>query len=110
LCPGRRIRRDRGVLRVVALDSAAGTPHRNMGVWVRWIAGFTGSGEHITGRPDGEEQRTDQHGAVVYCDVPANTPLTLSAVNALGRAGLDSLIVRAAGGSITSVRLFTRRP
>jgi len=109
-CPGRRLRRDRGMVRVTAVDPDTEKPQGNMVVWLRWIAGFVGRGEGIMGKPEGEEQRTDDKGTVVFCDVPADLPLTVSAVNALGRPGRDSLVVRAPGGTVTPVLLVTRRP
>lgn len=109
-CPGRRLRRDRGMVRVTTVDPDTGKPQGNMAVWLRWIAGFVGRGEGIMGKPEGEEQRTDEKGSAVFCDVPADLPLTISAVNALGRPGRDSLVVRAPGGTVTPVLLVTRRP
>ena len=109
-CPGTTLRRDRGVLRVTAVDSVSSRPLANMLIWLRWVDGFSGRGEGLMARTSGEEQRTDQDGGAAFCTVPANTPLTLSAVNAVGRAARDSLIVRASGGSITAAQLRTRRP
>lgn len=110
ICPGQRLRRDRVVLRVTAVDSATSRPLANMQVWLRWVGGFVGSGEGLMARTSGEEQRTDQNGGAAFCGVPANTPLSLSAVDALGRPARDSIIVRATGGGITAVQLRTRRP
>jgi hypothetical protein len=109
-CPGQRLRRDRGILRVNAVDSTTSRPLANMQVWLRWVAGFVGRGEALMARTSGEEQRTDKDGGAAFCDVPANTPLTLSAVNALGSPARDSIIVRATGGGITGAQLRTRRP
>lgn len=109
-CPGQRLRRDRGMVRVLARDAEGGRPLANLAVWLRWVAGYAGRGEGITARPEGEERRTDDKGAVTFCDVPAGTPLTLSAVNALGRPGRDSMMVRAAAGTVTPALLRTRRP
>ena len=109
-CPGQRLRRDRGVLRVTAVDSATSRPLPNMQLWLRWVGGYVGRGAGLMARTSGEEQRTNQNGEAAFCDVPANTPLTLSAVNALGRAARDSIIVRATGGGITAAQLRTRRP
>ena len=109
-CPGRRLGRDRGVLRVTAVDSATSRPLTNMLIWLRWVGGYVGRGEGLMARTSGEEQRTDQNGGAAFCDVPVNTLLTLSAVNALGRPARDSIIVRASGGGITAAQLRTRRP
>jgi hypothetical protein len=110
LCPGESLRRDRGILRITAVDSVTSRPLPNMLVWLRWVDGYSGRGEGLMARTSGKEQRTDQDGSAAFCAVPANTPLTLSAVNAVGRATRDSVIVRASGGGITAAQLRTRRP
>jgi hypothetical protein len=109
-CPGRRLRRERGIVLVAAVDSASNRPLANMLVWLRWVGAYVGRGEGLMARTSGEEQRTDRGGGAAFCDVPANTPLIVSAVNALGRPARDSIIVRATGGSITAAQLRTRRP
>jgi hypothetical protein len=111
LCPGTRLRGDRAIVRLVATDSLTDQPLVNMGVWLRWAGDFVGRGEGImAGNRGGSEVRTDDRGLAVFCDVPADMPLTVSAVNALGRPASDSLVVRAAAGQITPARLRTRRP
>ncbi|HEX9562679.1 MAG TPA: carboxypeptidase-like regulatory domain-containing protein [Gemmatimonadaceae bacterium] len=111
MCPGVRAKRDRGIVRIQAVDSATNSPLTNMAVWLRWAGDFVGRGQNVTaGNRGGEEQRTDAQGSVVYCDVPVNMPLTVSAVNALGRPARDSIVVRAVGGRITTALLRTRRP
>ena len=109
-CPGEMLRRNRGVLRITAIDSATSRPLPNMLVWLRWVDGYSGRGEGLMARTSGREQRTDQDGGAAFCAVPANTPLTLSAVNALGRPARDSIIVRLSSGGITAAQLRTRRP
>ena len=109
-CPGTRLRRDRGVVRITAVDSITSRPLPNMLVWLRWIEGYSGRGEGLMAKVSGEEQSTDQNGSAAFCAVPANTPLALSAVNGVGRPARDSIIVRAAGGSITPAQLRTKRP
>ena len=109
-CPGRRLRRDRGVLRVTAVDSATSRPLANMQVWLRWVGGYVGRGEALTARTSGVEQRTDKNGRAAFCDVPLNTPLTLSAVNALGHPARDSMMVRMTVGGVIAAQLRTRRP
>jgi hypothetical protein len=110
LCTGESLRKDRAVLRIRAVDSVTSRPLPNMLVWLRWVDGFSGRGEGLMARTSGKEQRTDQNGVAAFCAVPVNTPLTLSAVNALGRPARDSIIVRASGGAITAAQLRTRRP
>lgn len=109
-CPGRRLRRDRGILRITAIDSLTSRPLSNMLVWLRWVDGYVGRGEALMARTSGDEQRTEQNGSTTFCDVPANTPLTLSAVNALSRPARDSIIVRVSGGVVTAAQLRTKRP
>lgn len=111
LCPGQRRRNDRVIVRVMATDSATNRPLANLAVWLRWAGDFVGRGEGLTaGNRGGSEARTDADGRVTFCDVPANLPLTVSAVNALGRVTGDSIQVRAAGGTIQPAALRTRRP
>jgi hypothetical protein len=111
LCPTTRPRGDRAVVRLVATDTSGLQPQANMAVWLRWAGDFVGRGEGLTAsNRGGLETRTNDDGLAVFCDVPVNMPLTVSAVNALGRPAADSIVVRAAAGKITPAQLRTRRP
>jgi hypothetical protein len=111
LCPSTRPRPDRAVVRLVATDTSGTQPQANMAVWLRWAGDFVGRGEGLmASNRGGLETRTSEDGLAVFCDVPANLPLTVSAVNALGRPAADSIIVRAKPGTITPAQLRTRRP
>jgi hypothetical protein len=110
LCPSARQRGDRAVVRLVATDTSGLRPQANMAVWLRWAGDFVGRQELIASNRGGLETRTSEDGLAVFCDVPANMTLTISAVNALGRPSADSILVRAASGKITPAHLRTRRP
>lgn len=111
LCPGQRRRNDRAIVRVIATDSVTSRPLANLAIWLRWAGDFVGRGEGLTAsNRGGSEVRTDVDGRATFCDVPANMPLTVSAVNALGRPSSDAIEVRASGGTIHPARLRTRRP
>ncbi len=109
-CPGVRLGRNRGIVRAVVVDRDTGRPLSGMAAWLRWGRNLAAGGDARSGGRDGEERRTDATGAVTWCNVPANTPMAMSGVNALGRPARDSVMITVRSGAVVPVRLATRRP
>lgn len=77
LCDGRGAPFGRGTLYLAVRDSATGDPVPGLAVRLDWTS--TPAPGQDTGVPRTLEMKTDERGIAVFCEIPADWPLTLRA-------------------------------